>query len=389
MPNLRDKLRAPRGSVTPDPGKASGWSSPRLRKKNEPCHDSPIARDPRHFSPEPRTPRLDVNFEKPEFERYSVMFEKLLSNESKPSLLERRQSRAHRRKSEMRVGDIKIGERLEAVAQSPGTPKRSMTSPHLDKRLSIRVDSNERHHADDHEPSTAVNRPRQMQRAQTAPLNTTSPLTTVFTRGRKVTLESSPESNESALFSEGSLPSTPATVTTCTDSSSIRREWQDAEPAFDMVTSDHVRGVVAESAHTSTHYPRVTSPEDLERQIVQVSVARQVSVSQARSRVQRAVSSDNFKRPVRPRVVELSKNRKSEVGLLESACEDDDIDPVPSRETSKSGSEIAHAVPETIEQEYGTPRQAPVKAPMGPFPDPLKLNPPTPMAATFAESAKR
>ena len=62
-------------------------------------------------------------------------------------------------------------------------------------------------------------------------------------------------------------------------------------------------------------YPRVKSPEDLERQIVQVSVARQVSVSRARRQVQQAAAS---KQPLRPRVVELSKNRKSTVVLIES-----------------------------------------------------------------------
>lgn len=62
-------------------------------------------------------------------------------------------------------------------------------------------------------------------------------------------------------------------------------------------------------------YPRVRSPEDLDRQIVQVSVARQVSVSRARDKVQRPFIS---KQPLKPRVVEL-KNRKSTVVLIENA----------------------------------------------------------------------
>jgi hypothetical protein len=52
----------------------------------------------------------------------------------------------------------------------------------------------------------------------------------------------------------------------------------------------------------------LTGTERFNRQIVQVSVARQVSVSKARRRVADAVE---VKQPLRPRVVELGKNRKS------------------------------------------------------------------------------
>lgn len=64
-------------------------------------------------------------------------------------------------------------------------------------------------------------------------------------------------------------------------------------------------------------YPRVKSPEDLEKQIVQVSVARQVSVTKARRQVQLAVAS---KQPLRPRVVELGgkdRARKSTLVVVE------------------------------------------------------------------------
>jgi hypothetical protein len=78
----------------------------------------------------------------------------------------------------------------------------------------------------------------------------------------------------------------------------------------------------------SPPYPRIKSPADLERQIVQVSVARQVSVSRARTRVQQALPS---KQPLRPRVVNLSfsGNRKSEVGLFEEvSCDDGMVGPM-------------------------------------------------------------
>ncbi|EME41837.1 hypothetical protein DOTSEDRAFT_74036 [Dothistroma septosporum NZE10] len=388
MPNLRGKLRATRGSVTPEFGKSFGWGSPRPLQTTNTRHDSPISHDAAPPSPAPRTPRLDVNFERPEFERYSVMFEKLLSNDPKPSLLERRQSRVQQRKSEKRIGDVKTGERLQVVTQGPGTPKRSMTSPHLSKGLPLRVDCGDDHGVDNMGPSMVADRPRYHQRANTAPLNTTFPLATNLTRSRKVTLESSPESNESDLFSESSLPSTPATVVTCTDTESLWQEVQESEPAFDMVTPDHSQKIMADCTHTSNQYPRVKSQEDLERQMVQVSVARQVSVSQARSIVRRAVSSNIFKQPVRPKVVELHKNRKSEVGLLESTCEEDQT-PLPSRGPSRSEEHISYEALTHPEQEHGSPRQAPMKAPIGPFPDPLKLNPPTPMVATFAESANK
>jgi hypothetical protein len=64
-------------------------------------------------------------------------------------------------------------------------------------------------------------------------------------------------------------------------------------------------------------YPRVKSPEELDRQIVQVSVARQVSVSKARRQVEKAASSRPAAQSLKPKVVELSKNRKSTVVIVE------------------------------------------------------------------------
>jgi hypothetical protein len=62
------------------------------------------------------------------------------------------------------------------------------------------------------------------------------------------------------------------------------------------------------------NYPTAGS-ERFDSQIVQVSVARQVSVSKARRRVADAVE---VKQPLRPRVVELGKNRKSTLVMIES-----------------------------------------------------------------------
>ena len=59
---------------------------------------------------------------------------------------------------------------------------------------------------------------------------------------------------------------------------------------------------------------QMSGTERFNRQIVQVSVARQVSVSKARRRVADAVE---VKQPLRPRVVELGKNRKSTLVLIE------------------------------------------------------------------------
>lgn len=353
MPTFKARVsRAPytRGSTTPSPRIKTllYQDSKDIFSPKEERHDSPISPIDRGMEAIsiPRTPRLNVTFERPEFERYSVMFEKLLSNDSKPSLLERRQSRLQRRKSGKNlVGEGESSDDLQIRTRLPAVPQRSLTSPHLSSSLSIRVDDKkvEVEGMTAGGPSTAVNRPKLVKRSNTAPPGAVSPITAVF-RERKATLESSPESPGSAFFSDTSMP-TPTTITTCTDRESIQRELDQTEPAWDMMTSKSVKVMSPPSTTTGSGkskatepYPRVKSPEDLDRQIVQVSVARQVSVSRARSRVQKAVATSTFKQPLRPRVVELSRNRKSTVGVLESA--DDDIPSVPSRNGSKAESEI-------------------------------------------------
>jgi len=83
-----------------------------------------------------------------------------------------------------------------------------------------------------------------------------------------------------------------------------------------MVTSKASDLSLGSDGHAQ--YPRIRSTQELERQIVQVSVARQVSVSKARRQVQQATAS---KQPLRPRVVDMSKNRKSTLVLIEGGDE--------------------------------------------------------------------
>ena len=255
----------------------------------------------------PRTPRLDLDLPDPKFERYSVMFEKLLE-EPKLSLLERRQSKLQRR-SVKTLATVSSADE-DALPPAPDTstmPQRSVTSPHIKKALSIRV-------------GAAIHRPRPIQRSNTAPPNAQSPLAQTFSRAKAALRTLSPRS---PTFQEA-LPTTPLTTATFSDTDSVaiinndrgrvQRNLDQAEPAWDMITSEPTK---LSPEKVSNPYRRVKTPEDLERNIVQVSVARQVSVSRARRQVQQSVTS---KQPLRPRVVELTKDkdRKSTVVLIES-----------------------------------------------------------------------
>ena len=257
----------------------------------------------------PSTPKLDLDLPDPKFERYSIMFEKLLE-EPKPSLLERRQSKIQRRKSVKTLDTVSsAGEDAVPPTHDTSTmPQRSMTSPGIKKALSIRVN--------------AINRPRPVQRSKTAPPNAQSPLAQSFAKAKAALHSLTPRS---ATFQEGCLPTTPLTAATFTsdadsvaiinnDIGRLRKSLDQAEPSWDMITSEATK--ISPERHANP-YRRVKTPEDLERNIVQVSVARQVSVSRARQQVQRSHTS---KQPLRPRVVELNKDkdRKSTVVLIES-----------------------------------------------------------------------
>ncbi|KAF2860285.1 hypothetical protein K470DRAFT_73140 [Piedraia hortae CBS 480.64] len=67
-------------------------------------------------------------------------------------------------------------------------------------------------------------------------------------------------------------------------------------------------------------YPRINSAQDLERQIIQVSVARQASVSAARRQVQRASNCAEHK----PTVVNMDRSFEAARAVLEEPCESQD-----------------------------------------------------------------
>lgn len=285
----------------------------------------------------PRTPKLDIDIPDVQLDRYSVMFEKLLQPRS--SILERRQSRLtlldtnSSGKNDSATALVLPGKEKEPL---PAVPQRSVTSPHLNRMpsLSIKVDRREKgkkKHAVQETKPVAFHRPRTLARSNTAPPDAVSPVKAAFARKvispvkERMARPSVDSPPSSPAYSEASLPPTPNTVHTVGESVSI------SVPAFDPSTMPtprtskyhmqappipHVANSEDEAVPDS-RYLRVKSPEDLERQIVQVSVARQVSVSKARRQVRNTV---DVKQPLRPRVVELGKNRKSTVGMIE--CDD-------------------------------------------------------------------
>ena len=118
----------------------------------------------------------------------------------------------------------------------------------------------------------------------------------------------------SPIYSENSLPPTPKTYTSASDIESIAVVRVGSQKHTGRRTNPQTTTSKPKPNKQANLYLQVKSPDDLERQIVQVSVARQVSVSKARSQVRNALES---KQPLRPRVVELNKNRKSTVVLIE------------------------------------------------------------------------
>lgn len=279
-------------------------------------NDSPLSMTEESGS-SPRTPKLDLDLVDPSFERYSVMFEKLLTlEENKPSLLERRQSKMQRQRS-MKILDTAV-ERKEQDDVFSADPKpalqRSITSPGLFKSLSIRIGKKVYSPAvtpisSKSGPATAVLRPAPIERSKTV-----APVMQHLEQPRIAINGDSPVSQ---TVTDRSLPPIPTTSTTFSDTDSV------AVPHDEPARVEHGTTTSSAPAKTPTDdsqdpYLRVRSPEDLEKQMVQVSVARQVSVSKARHRVSQAVDS---KQPLRPRVVELSKNRKSTMVLIESGEE--------------------------------------------------------------------
>ncbi|GAB1738551.1 hypothetical protein NU219Hw_g3356t1 [Hortaea werneckii] len=273
----------------------------------------------------PRTPKLDLEIPNAEMERYSVMFEKLL--EPRQSILERRQSKAR-----MQEPNFEKSLPQRPQAHEDGVPQRSITSPHLRSNFPLKIKVRGSEDTEVEGPPTAVHQPHSLQRSMTLPSNTMSPVVKESSRPKPPTLSSteSDRSPKTPLSDENSLPPTPTTVTTVTDDDSFaltsheplpptksRERAEEIGRRHEMGTTR--TGTVHERSPARDPYERVKSPEDLDRQVVQVSVARQVSVSRARRQVEQATNS--AKQPLRPRVVELGKHRKSTMVLIESGDE--------------------------------------------------------------------
>lgn len=306
--------------------------------------------------------RLDLDIPDHHMERYSVMFEKFLNGDDKrPSILERRQSKLQKKRSLKRLVETNNRDRMDA----PAVPQRSATSPHLTSRmpsLSIKTGKKVRSPkpsplGEAEQPATAVHRPRPVKRSNTAPAKTESPVRRNFSKPRMVVVAEPSAENESvagsasrargiSMYSENSLPPTPtsddvrdtdALLDTTPASQSLTsvnktKHEADSSGTWDMLTADPNTKLVPQRrvslarrepnlpSTSGDHdpYRRVKSPEDLESRVVQVSVARQVSVSKARTTVRQAV---DVKQPLRPRVVELGKNRKSTMVLIEGGEE--------------------------------------------------------------------
>ena len=243
-------------------------------------------------------PRLDLDIPNGEMERYSVMFEKLL--EPRVSILERRNSKMPRTKSNARGA-----RNLKPLPLQPtqlmdvpvrNLPQRSVTSPHLTRDVptsrTLKSDT-----------TTAAAHP--LHRSNTAPPSATSSIAPNFSRPKA----SAPTISSADTVSEPTTPTTLRAPSLYYDAPAI------VEPDLEASYPLRQRRSVDSLDVPQGLYPRVKSPEDLERQIVNVSVARQVSVSRARRQVEHAVIS---RQPLRPRVVELGKNRKSTMVLIES-----------------------------------------------------------------------
>jgi len=283
-----------------------------------------------------RTPRLDINIPDAGFDRYSVMFEKLL--EPKVPLIERRKSKRFKDSGSPVEGPEHLG------AKKPSGLQRSLTSPSLNRAPSLTIhiaNSNRANRASTvPNPSKAPavsHRPQAPKRSMTTPVNNSTPISVPSESRTPNTAIAAPlpastttaSSPRCSIMSENSLPPTPNTANSLASSinttvfgpssssppkepkqnqasSSQQHQQDDAPPVPPLPNRSNDRPALLRNPPSGT--------ERFNRQIVQVSVARQVSVSKARKRVADAVE---VKQPLRPRVVELGKNRKSTLVLIE------------------------------------------------------------------------
>ncbi|KAF2771522.1 hypothetical protein EJ03DRAFT_30721 [Teratosphaeria nubilosa] len=311
--------------------------------------------------------RLDLDIPNSELERYSVMFEKLLA--SRQSIADRRRSRS--RKSLVGNSTDTLDDvpplppkdfKNSVVPRSPAGPQRSVSSPHSKPlpTLSIRVSGNGKASAMIDRQQTvnasAADCRRSRQRSRTAPPGSISTVSHSQTHNAQTLASILPRtwlgfegepslSPSSILEAENSLPPTPSTVSTCSYADgddiqilgsyapTIRQEKTSnntlalsvstlempsqsecASKTPDTIASDVGSSLTPRrSVRGKPLAPRVQSTQELEDRIVQVSVARQVSVSRARRQVEMAANKKPLAQPLRPRVVDMgaAKDRKS------------------------------------------------------------------------------
>ncbi|KAK1053592.1 hypothetical protein LTR33_014353 [Friedmanniomyces endolithicus] len=245
--------------------------------------------------------------------------------------------------------------------QNRSLPQRSLTSPHLKRVPSLTVTLGSKTGAASLRPpsssqeqtaGTALHRPRPIRRSKTAPTGSVSPVAPNFSRPKFLNAATSTEdlranTPESPLLGEESLPPTPTNIMALPHelhppheplsvakrrAAASRRNDSVDEQSWDMLTSPPTGTPKAsprfphpqqqqrpgEHQQQQAPYPLIKSPAALERQIVQVSVARQVSVSKARKLVQRAQVESRL--PLRPRVVEMrgrGERKSTHVVLIE------------------------------------------------------------------------
>ncbi|KAH9840363.1 hypothetical protein Tdes44962_MAKER07958 [Teratosphaeria destructans] len=344
--------------------------------------DSPTDADDGQESEPPLPPlpslplRLNLDIPNSELERYSVMFEKLLA--SRQSIADRRRSKS--RKSLVSSSNDTLSDVTPlppkdlslVLPPRPARSHRSASSPASKPlpTLSIRVSgSGKASRIFDQQQSTnvlAADCARPRQRSRTAPAGTVLPESHSHTPSAQIlpsilpptclSSEAEPSlSPSSILEAENSLPPTPSTVTTCShadgDDLEILRPY--APRIRQENTSNNTLALsgstlempcrsecASKTPETFTSVirsnltprrsvrgkplaPRVQSTQELEDRIVQVSVARQVSVSRARRHVEMAANKKPLAPPLRPRVVDMgaAKHRKSMFVMVEGGEE--------------------------------------------------------------------
>ncbi|KAF2723154.1 hypothetical protein K431DRAFT_302079 [Polychaeton citri CBS 116435] len=257
------------------------------------------------------TPKLDIDIPSIELERYSIMFDKIFTPQQ--SLLERRMNRLEAKgyeqpaSSTMSSSSRTLPQRSLSTMQAPSTPGNASLSPGW-KTAGL--------------PRLGIG----LQRSNTAP-GGVSPARANFVKSLPTVKDEpvSPVSATSAAQEEKSLPCTP--VSFADDDSIVvsklngpKRWLSQREPSWEMLRKPAVScpPVTTKPAHG----PRIreNSHQTADERIVQVSIARQVSVSKARQKVQEASQNKQQVQSLRPRVVEVNKNgalRKSTVVVIE------------------------------------------------------------------------